>query len=135
MAFNSPITVDQGTTFNETFVVQVLTNQALPFNVNTNPYIPLNLTGASMNMMVRADYDKSVALLTCSSANGKITCMSPATGAFTVALAPADTSNIPASNFQDDTFTGVYDIEVTDASGNVIRPVQGTFTVNREVTR
>jgi len=131
MAVIIDLNVDQGTTITDVFQLNVLTHQTLPFNASTNPYIPFDLTGCTFNMMVRPDYDSPVKL-TASSGNGKIVCAAPTTGIFSLNLSPADTTGI---RFTGDSASYVYDIEVTDQSGNVSRPVQGAFNISREVTR
>jgi len=125
------LNIDQGTTINQSFLLNVLTNQTLPYNATTNPYTPLDLTGCTFSMMVRIDYDQRD-VLDASTANGKIVVDTPSSGIFRLVLAPADTTAI---NFLGDTANYVYDIELTDASGNVSRPVKGAFNISREVTR
>jgi hypothetical protein len=48
-------------------------------------------------------------------------------GTITVQMTDAQTSALTSS--------GVYDLEIEDAGGNVSRVVQGTFTLSLEVTR
>jgi len=113
MAATHDISIDQGTDFTQTFVRN-----------------DTDLTGYAVKMQVRADYDKP-ALLEASTLNGKFSAPDNA-GAFTLTLVPADTTNI---KFKGDSWSGVYDIELTSGSGAVERLLQGTFTISREVTR
>jgi hypothetical protein len=135
MAAQKEITVDQGSTHEEYFLVQVLTDPTLPFNATTNPYIALNLTGYTVAMQVRASYDAGAPVITALStgANPKITVPNASNGQLLITLLPVDTS---ALTFKGDSASYVYDIEITKTStGKVTRIVQGAFTISREATR
>jgi len=131
MALIQDINIDQGANHKETFVIQTLTNQTLPYNATTNPYIALDLTGYTVRMQVRSSYDAGAVALLATNSNGKFTVV-PLTGTITLTVLPADTTAIL---FKGESADYVYDIEVQDGSGNVIRPVQGAFVISREVTR
>lgn len=96
---------------------------------DTAKTIPVDLTGATVEMMVRRDYDKPP-VITASTVNGKITTI-PLTGKLAVQLLPADTSSI---RFQGEALDCVYDLEVT-YPGKKVRELQGSCVINREVTR
>jgi hypothetical protein len=48
-------------------------------------------------------------------------------GKITIRMSDSDTAGLTSS--------GVYDLEIIDAGGNVSRVIQGTFTLSLEVTR
>ena len=130
MAITKNISVDQGSNFTDTLSIEVLTNPALPEGVS-NPYIPLNLTNYTARMQVRSSYDSSVVVLSATTSNGRLV-IDAANGKITLKLLPADTS---ALIFKGETADYVYDEEIEDNLGNVLRVVQGAFSISREVTR
>lgn len=132
MATTQDLTIDQGTNVKINYTVKRLTDPDLPYNVTTNPYIPINLTDNTISMMARSSYDSAVSLLTATTDNNKFTITSAINGTFALNLVPADTSNIIVRGESIDL---VYDIELKDAANVVTRAFQGTLTVNREVTR
>jgi hypothetical protein len=133
MATQKEMVVDQGSTHEEYYIIQQLTDPTLPFNQTTNPYIALNLTGYTIAMMVRATYDSASPVITATTTNGKITVPNAGSGQLLVTLIPTDTSII---TFKGDSASYVYDIEITKtATGKVTRIVQGSFTISREATR
>jgi len=113
-AGNYNITAEQGSTF-----TRVLTwrdaNDAL-----------INLTGYTARMQVRTDYASSATALSLTTANGQIT-LGGALGTITLLVSATDMSAVSAGSY-------VYDLEMVNGS-TVTRLVQGTFTVNAEVTR
>ncbi len=130
MTVSKDITVKQGTTHVEAFIIEVLTNPYLDFNATTNPYIPLDLTLATIRMMVRSTFDATQILLNATDANGKF--VKTGINTFELRLIPSDTSSVRYSGEEADY---VYDIEIELAPNNVIRPVGGSFIIGREVTR
>lgn len=59
----------------------------------------------------------------------------PGNGVVTVSLTDEETSGLPATGDVYDEYTGyVYDIEMTDLSGNVTRILNGEISVSPEVT-
>lgn len=130
MAVIQDITVAQGTTHTEVFLLEVLADPSLPYDEENNPYIPMNLTSAKIRMNVRKDYDSSAIVLEATSENGKF--VKTQQGTFELRLLPSHTTAI---RFEGEEATYVYDIEVEMAANDVLRPVQGSFVLSREVTR
>ena len=132
MALNKDIAIDQGTTKREVFKVSVLTEPTLPFDETTNPYIPLQFNNHTAQLTVRSGFDSPTPLLTASTANGKVE-LNEEPGWIVVNFDPTDTIPI---RFRGDSLSAVYDLEVTDNNDDsVIRVVQGSFDISREVTR
>ena len=119
MAITKAITVDQGTTFEEDFLVHVGVN------------FPLDLTGYKARMQVRDDFDTNTTRLNLSNTTGKLIIL-PVNGKVTISLVPSDTSGI---KFAGPKYKGIYDLEIESPQGDVIRVAQGSFTLLREVTR
>lgn len=89
--------------------------------------IPVNLTGASAEMQIRQDYSSPTAEWTGSTAGGEITI----TGGEGIVDVQIDSVTSTAFTFEE----GVYDLELTMPSGDVIRMVEGSVTIQPEVTR
>lgn len=89
---------------------------------------PVDLTGKQLYMQVRKSHKSPVPLLDLSTLNSGITVTSPATGTF-VCHATADVmATVPAG-------TWVWDLEAHESNGNVVPVLEGSFTVEPEVTR
>lgn len=105
-------TLNQGETFDTTFTVLLADRR------------PFDLTGYSVRGQVREQYTSNTVLLqfdieVVDPASGKVRCMASAT----------DTAALSFNK-------AVYDLEAEhDATGKVIRLVQGVITLSREVTR
>lgn len=139
MATQADITIDQGTSVVIPLIFKKLTNQSEPYDPVTNPYVPLNLSGVTIRMQVRKDYDASTTVLSFSSSGDytpRIFITDAANGYAEIRILPADTSYTGGVGVKisGETFEGVYDVEVDDGT-TVIRAFQGTFTITREVTR
>lgn len=130
MAVSKDILVEQGTTHTEVFVLETLTDPYAEYDDINNPYIPLDISAASIRMMVRANYDSAQVLLNATDTNGKF--VKTDINKFELRLIPSDTSN---TRFSGEEVDYVYDIEVELGPNNVIRPVAGSFIIDREVTR
>lgn len=128
------------------FYIEKLTNDELPFNATTNPYIPLNLTDSVVEMMWRkdsngdqsGDADGEVILIASSEDENPIsnttlfTIPNPLQGEIKLNIPPAVTEGL--------FFTGNeveygYDIQITDISGNITYPYYGTITLYKDFTR
>jgi hypothetical protein len=109
------ITCEQGSTF-----VQTLT-----ITSNATPPVARDLSTYSGRMQVRPDTESTTKLLDLTSSGGDITLNS--SGVVVVTVSATNTAAL--------TQGGVYDLEIEDASGTVERVIQGTFTLNKEVTR
>lgn len=86
----------------------------------------VNLTNYTARMQVRTTYDATAVALSLTSGSG-ITLGGTAGTIFIEAL-PTTTAAIPGGQY-------VYDLELVTAGGAVTRLVEGTFTVDPEVTR
>ena len=116
---NIPLVIPKGTTYRKGF----LWKQG-PVG---GPFTPVDLTGASGRCHFRETHaDTSTLVELSTSAGGGIT-FGGNTGAITIELSPARSALLTA--------TGVYDLEVTLANGDVLRPFGGTFQGNDGVTR
>jgi len=112
MALN--FTHTKGDTFNE-----------VAFEVKKNG-TAINLTGATIRMQLRKQYEDVTAVLSLTSAaSAGITITNAASGLFKI---NAQIINIEVFNY-------VYDIQFTLASGEVKTYVKGGFNVTPEVTR
>lgn len=108
------IVVDQGATFE--FVVGLEDGLGQAYD----------LTGASARMQGRSTVGAGTTLFSLTTASG-IT-IDEAAGVVTVTISDTATA---ALDFE----TGVYDLEVEEADGTVLRILQGVVTLSREVTR
>jgi len=132
MAVQYNIIVPQGTTKVIPFQVTVLTDPLSPFDPQTNPRVPLDLTSASIEMQVRQTYNTSTVALTATTLNGKFTKSDAINGLFELRLLPTDTTDFKFNAAQASYY---YDIEVRFSESNIIRIAQGNFVVQREITR
>ncbi len=114
MAGTHDIVCDQGATFSRVFTWQ------------DSVGLPVNLTGYTARMQVRATIDAASTLLSFTTENGGIT-LGAAAGTITVTATAATTAAVSAGCY-------VYDLELINGA-TVYRLVQGQFTVDGEVTR
>lgn len=117
MAELRDLSMDQGTTWNPTFILR---------NPDKSYF---NLTGYEARLQVRTSFDGD-AVLSLTTTNGKLVVQ--ANGRIMLNVLPTDTSVI---DFTGEAFVGVYDLEVESASDVVTRVASGSFTITREVTR
>lgn len=87
---------------------------------------PVDLTGATAKMQLRQAHGIDPVLDELSTANGRIV-ITPLTGTLALSFSAATTE---AYQFN----SAVYDIKITDISGNVTRLLQGGINVSFEVT-
>lgn len=106
------LTVEQGATYTKKLVWRDKNRR------------PVNLTGYTARMQIRPKVDSSQIIYELSTTNGRITLSS--TGVIEMKISATDTSTL---------VSGVYDLELTTASGDVVRLVEGKVTVSPEVTR
>jgi hypothetical protein len=105
------LTVNQGDTVTLTIAVVSPTNQ------------PVNLTGSTLEFVVKAHASDAVAIISKTSApGGGITIAAGAGGTATVALAPTDTEPGPTGAF-------VWELEGTDTGGNITTLASGSFLI------
>lgn len=128
MAVSSNIIIDQGTNHTRIYPIQVLTNPSLPYHVTTNPWIALDLTGYTARMHVRKDYDALTPLISLVSPTDIV--LGGANGKVTINFTPSMTDAI---RFTGESIDLVFDLELVNGE-QVKRPVQGLFTILRNVT-
>lgn len=108
MANKVNIVMDQGTTFNTTYII------------HDNLDEPINFTSYSANSQMRKSYSSSNSFVFSVSLSSN--------GGVSLSMNAATTSNITAGRY-------VYDVEVEDVSGIRSRIVEGIVTVTPQVTR
>lgn len=109
------IVIQQGATFILSVTLEDESEQAI------------DLTGATARMQGRERIDDSATLFSLTSGAGDIV-IDASAGSVTVTIADTATD--------DYTFeTGVYDLEVIESDGTVLRVLQGVVTLSKEVTR
>lgn len=109
MAATVNLSIDQGSSFSTSIVVKGSTGN------------PTNLTGYTAYAQMRKSYYSSTAYNFTASISG------PTTGTIMLALSPTASAAIPAGRY-------VYDVEI-NADSTITRVVQGTVTVDPEVTQ
>ena len=88
----------------------------------------INLSGYSgAELDLRLDQDSSSTVATLTTSNGGITNGGVA-GTLTLLISATDTANLTPGD-------GVYDLELTDASGKVDRLLEGTYSIIGNVSR
>lgn len=107
-------TCEQGATFSRIFTAYDETGD------------PINLTGFTGRMQVRRTAKASAIIISLTTANGRMT-LGGANGQVALSLTATETAAITES--------GVYDLELVSASGQVIRLLKGSFRLDEEVTR
>jgi len=91
--------------------------------------LPINLAGYSARMQIRPDYTSTTVLAELTLANAGIS-ITPATGKIDLYISATDTAAL--------TFTdapAVYDLELIEPGGDVIRLLKGRVTLSPEVTK
>jgi hypothetical protein len=111
-------------TLNLTFPQGATWNLALTWNDDSGD--PINLTGYTARMQVRASYDSATSVLALT--NGSGLTLGGAAGTITLAVSATQSASVAAANY-------VYDLELQSGGGEVVRLVEGTLTVTPEVTR
>lgn len=115
-AYKLKLAIEQGATF-----TKVITWKTGAFAV------PVNLTGCSARMHIRAELEDLIPLLVLTTANGRIA-LGGVAGTITITLSATETAALAWT-------TGVYDLEVEFPGGLVVRRLAGAVTVSPEVTR
>lgn len=128
MAAVYPLLVDQGETFRLSLVY------ATPGASEADPPVPVDLTGATAAMQVRERYGATV-LAEITTENGGIS-IEPLEGVIEIVLTDAQTDAMGVKEGSTKPRTSaLYDLEVTLGSGDVKRVVEGTVTINPNITR
>jgi len=120
IAGNYNILCEQGTTFTRVIALEQPTEE------DPEVYEPYLLTDHTARMQVRRTIESSTSLISLTTENGRIS-IDEEGGVITLSITAEDTADLTSS--------GVYDLEIIDADGNVSRVIQGTFTLSLEVTR
>lgn len=105
---------------------------------------PINLTGFAMKLAIRSFIGSPVALLTLSSANntGSYIALGGSTGTITLNFAHADTASLQSNGLPLPNLVGtarvfplgVYDLQYTDPLGNVGYLLEGSVSLDPQVT-
>jgi len=119
------LSIEQGATWRDSYVLL----QSAPVGTPVADMLPVDLTGYSARMQVRPDYASATVLVDLTVANGGIT-ITAAAGKISLYISAADTS---ALAFTDT--TAVYDLELIEPAGDVIRLLRGSISLSPEVTK
>lgn len=87
----------------------------------------IDLTGYTARMQVREELEDAATLIELTTENGRIT-LNDEVGLIELHIAADDTEAL-------DFDSAVYDLELVDGEGGVIRLIEGRVTLQREVTR
>jgi hypothetical protein len=110
------ITIEQGATYRKVLIWKTGT-----------PETPVDLTDVTARAQIRAEIDADAVLLSMTTENGGIT-ITPLAGQIELYISADDTAEISWAS-------GVWDLELVLADGDVVRLVKGRVRVSREVTR
>ena len=122
IAGNYNLFIEQGATFTRLIEIEY------PDPSDVTTFLPFDLTGHSASMQIRRTIDSSTTQATLNSSNGRIEIQPGGTiNALRLSLSASITADI--------TSDGVYDLEITDANGNVQRILKGSVTLSPQVTR
>lgn len=110
----APITCPQGSTFRRTMTYKIGRK-------------PVDLTEWDARMQVRESHDADSTLANLTTDNGGLT-LGGSAGTIVIYISHQDTANIRAGHY-------VYDLELVEPNGDVMRLVEGKFTVTPETTR
>lgn len=113
-AGNYDFYIEKGTTFKPTIIYR------------DSDGVKVNLTGYTGRMQIRKNANAPVALADLTTENGGLTLTSQ--GEVLPLLSDLGTSALPG-------VSGVYDIELVEPSGAVIRLLQGVIEFSKEVTK
>lgn len=86
-----------------------------------------NLTGYTARMQIRETVDSASFIIELTNANNRIA-LGGALGTITLTITATDTMTITQNS-------GVYDLEIVSASGEVTRLLEGNVSITNEVTR
>ena len=106
------LTIEQGTTFEKRLTWRDKNKRLVP------------LTGYSARMQIRTSVSSTEVILELSTSNNRI--VLGTAGTIDLKLTPTETSALKA---------GVYDLELTDSAGRIVRLIEGKVAVSPEVTR
>lgn len=115
-AFKYKLALNQGEDFDKTF----------PWKAG-NPLAPVDLTGCTARMHIRAKLESATPAIVLTTENGRIL-LGGTAGTVRIKLTATETSSLTITQ-------GVYDLEIVYPDGRVRRLMSGTVTVSPEVTR
>jgi|SRR5210317_914188 len=108
--------IEQGATFNKVLTLKDSSDAVV------------NLTGyTSAEMDLRRNPDSSSEIATLTTENSRIT-LGGSAGTITLTISATDTANLTAGD-------GVYDLDLTTSDGSILRILEGTYTIRRNVSR
>ena len=110
MANIDPITIDQGSTFEKSWILR---NSDFTF---------FDFTGYNIRAQMRDDFNGNLI------ANFGAEFSDPTAGQFKIVMAATASSGVTAGNL-------LYDVKADNLSGSIIRLVEGPVTLRPEVTR
>lgn len=109
------LVIDQGATYKNTLTWLDSTSS------------PVDLTGYSAQMQIKASEKSSAALIELTDVNGRII-LGTTGGTIVLSLTPAETAALTFSKAS-------YDLFLTDSSGAATRLVQGAVQLNKSITK
>lgn len=115
------IVCEQGTTFTRVITLEY------PDADDPTIFLPWDFTNYTARMQIRRTIESGTVMIELTTENGGLTFTNPAQGELTVEMTAVQTAGLSSS--------GVYDLEIISTGGEVSRLVQGSFTLNLEVTR
>lgn len=104
----------------------------LTLYVTDDATTPRDITDDEFKLQVRETKGSSRVLLELDSAAGDIVKIDPTNGVLRLEISPEQTIDI---RIKEDQLAAVYDLELTDTDGDVLRIIEGEFLITREVTR
>lgn len=113
---NLPV-IEQGADYNHNF-----------FWMELDKVTPINLTNFEARMQIRPTAESSTVLVELTTENGRIT-ISPVLGKIALDIPNSITNTLPPTK------DAVYDIELVNVDGRVIRLAEGKVTIKIQVTR
>ena len=115
-----PLKIYQGATFFESWAWSTAPDES-------SAYTPVDLTGCTVRMQIRAKIEATTPLLTLTTENGGIS-LGGTAGTIELLIDADDTAALTWTS-------GVYDLEIVFPGGQVTRLTYGSVTVSPEVTR
>jgi len=110
------IKIEQGSTYNRTYTL------------TDDDGVAINMSGYRADMHIRSEQAATTTILVASTTGDYLTIPTGTDGVISLSIDAAATSSL-------DFEIGVYDLETSDNSGAVVRLLEGTCTLSKEVTR
>ncbi len=115
------ITCEQGTDFSRSCILKYPDSE----DPSGSTYLLYDLTGYTARMQIRRTLESVTPEIELTTENGGIALGGDA-GTFEIVMSNTQTAGLDSD--------GVYDLEIISAGGTVSRVIQGTFTLDLEVT-